>query len=126
MKSNLQQKIALVTGGTSGIGRASALAFARENYRVVVAGRREAEGAAVVAELAAQGGEAIFVRTDVARESDIVALIARTLEHFGRLDVAFNNAGVEGSFGIQTADQTEEHYRHIFEINVKGVLFAMK
>lgn len=126
MKSNVPSKVALITGGTSGIGRATALAFARENYRVVVAGRREAEGAAVVAEIKALGGEALFIRTDVTREADLVALVARTVEKFGRLDVAFNNAGVEGNFGLMTADQTEEQYRQIFEPNVKGVLLAMK
>lgn len=126
MKSNIPARVVLITGGTSGIGRASALAFARENYRVVIAGRREKEGAAVVAEIAAQGGEAIFVRTDVTREADLIALVARTVEHFGRLDVAFNNAGVEGTFGLNTAEQTEEHYRHVFDANVKGVLLSMK
>jgi NAD(P)-dependent dehydrogenase (short-subunit alcohol dehydrogenase family) len=126
MKSNLTSKVALITGGTSGIGRAAALAFAKENYRVVVAGRREKEGAAVAAEINGQGGEAIFVRTDVTREADLAALVARTLERFGRLDVAFNNAGVEGTFGLTTAEQTEEHFDHVFSANVRGVLFAMK
>lgn len=126
MKSNQPSKVALITGGTSGIGRASALAFAKENYRVVIAGRREKEGAAVVAELKAFGAEALFVRTDVTRESELAALVARTVEHFGRLDVAFNNAGVEGQFGLTTAEQTEDHYNHVFDANVRGVLFAMK
>ena len=126
MKSNLTTKVALVTGGTSGIGRAAALAFAKENYRVVIAGRREKEGAAVAAEINGQGGEAIFVRTDVTREAELAALVARTLERFGRLDVAFNNAGVEGQFGLTTAEQTEEHVERVFSANVRGVLFAMK
>src|ERR1041384_6053366 len=101
MKTNhsiptLTEKVAIVTGGTSGIGRAAALAFAREGARVVVAGRREKEGNDVVAEIKAAGGEAIFIRTDVTRESDHVALVNQTFEQFGRLDFAFNNAGVLG------------------------------
>jgi NAD(P)-dependent dehydrogenase (short-subunit alcohol dehydrogenase family) len=126
MKSNIPQKVALITGGTSGIGRAAALAFAKENYRVVIAGRREKEGAAVVGEITKLGGEALFVRTDVTREADLAALVTRTIERFGRLDVAFNNAGVEGQFGLTTAEQTEEHFEHVFSANVRGVLFAMK
>jgi NAD(P)-dependent dehydrogenase (short-subunit alcohol dehydrogenase family) len=126
MKSNLPSKVALITGGTSGIGRAAALAFAKENYRVVIAGRREKEGVAVVAEIKALGAEGLFVRTDVTRESELAALVARTVEQFGRLDAAFNNAGVEGQFGLTTAEQTEEHYNHVFNANVRGVLFSMK
>ena len=126
MKSNLPTKVALITGGTSGIGRAAALAFAQQNYAVVVAGRREKEGATVVAEIEKLGGEALFVRTDVTRDADLAALVARTLERFGRLDAAFNNAGVEGQFGLTIADQTAEHYDHVFNANVRGVLFAMK
>lgn len=126
MKNNLSSKVVLITGGTSGIGRAAALAFARENYRVAIAGRREEQGAAVVREIEALGGEAVFVRTDVTQEADIAALVTRVLDHFGRIDVAFNNAGVEGKFGLTTAEQTDEHYRHVFDANVRGVLFAMK
>lgn len=123
---NLSNKIVLITGGTSGIGRAAALAFAREGARVVVSGRRESEGAAVVSEIKTLGGDALFVRTDVTRESELAELVARTVTIFGRLDIAFNNAGTEGSFGLTTVDQTEEHYHHVFDANVKGVLFAMK
>lgn len=126
MKNNLPSKVVLITGGTSGIGRATALAFARENYRVAIAGRREEQGAAVVREIEALGGEALFVRTDVAQEAELAALVSRVLERFGRLDVAFNNAGVEGRFGLTTAEQTEENYRQVFDANVRGVLFAMK
>lgn len=126
MKNNLSTKVALVTGGTSGIGRATALAFAREGMRVVVAGRRDKEGQAVAAAIKAEGGEAIFVRTDVTRESDLEALVRTTLSTYGRLDVAFNNAGIEGTFGLTTTEQTEAHYQQVFDANVKGVLLAMK
>lgn len=118
-------KVAIVTGGTSGIGRATALAFAREGARVVVAGRRETEGREVVAEIAAARGEAIFVRTDVTRETDHSALVERTLAAFGRLDVAFNNAGLITPPRPVT-EETTETYDAIFDANVRSVFFALK
>src|SRR4051812_44097505 len=87
-------KVAIVTGATSGIGKATALAFAQEGAKVAIAGRREEEGAAVVREIEQAGGEALFVRTDVSREAEVAALVAQTVDRFGRLDFAFNNAGV--------------------------------
>lgn len=130
MKNNystptLVNKVAIVTGGTSGIGRAAAIAFAREGARVVVAGRREKEGRDVVAEIKAHDGEAIFVRTDVTREADHRALVERTLAEFGRLDFAFNNAGLLGAAAALT-EQTVETYDAVFDANVKGVFFAIK
>ncbi len=124
--SRFSNQVALVTGGTSGIGRAAALAYAREGARVVVAGRREKQGQAVVAEIKAAGGDAVFFRADVTRESDLATLVARTVDHYGRLNVAFNNAGIEGNFGPTIAEQTEEHFDRVFAANVKGVLLAMK
>jgi NAD(P)-dependent dehydrogenase (short-subunit alcohol dehydrogenase family) len=118
-------KVALVTGGNSGIGRAAAIAFAREGAKVVVAGRREAEGNATVKLITDAGGEALFVKTDVAHEEEVAALAAQTLSHFGRLDVAFNNAGVEGTLG-PIAGQTVENYHRIFDANVKGVFLSLK
>ena len=88
-------KVALITGGNAGIGRATAIEFAKQGAKVVVSGRREKEGHEVVAEIKALGGEAIFVKTDVSKESDVKAMIEQTLATFGRLDFAFNNAGVE-------------------------------
>ena len=118
-------KVALITGGTAGIGRATAIAFAERGANVVVAGRREAEGAESVALIQKAGGNGLFVRTDVAIESDIEALVARTLEQFGRLDFAFNNAGV-GGLGRATMTATADIYDQIMNINVRGVYFSMK
>jgi len=126
MNTNLSSKVVLVTGGTSGIGRAAALAYARLGAQVVVAGRREKEGAEVVEEIKAKGGQALFVKTDVTRENDLAELVKKTVDAYGRLDIAFNNAGVEGNFGLTTVEQTEAHYHHVFDANVKGVLFSMK
>jgi NAD(P)-dependent dehydrogenase (short-subunit alcohol dehydrogenase family) len=86
----------LITGGTSGIGRATAVAFAEQGANVVVAGRREAEGAESVRLVEKAGGNGLFVRTDVAIEKEVEAMVARTVEYFRRLDFAFNNAGVSG------------------------------
>src|ERR1700689_3908340 len=102
---NYANKIALVTGGTSGIGKATALAFARAGAKVVVTGRREKEGAAVVAEIQKLGGTAAFPRADVSQEADVKAMVDFTLATYGRLDIAFNNAGVEW---LGTLDQATE------------------
>jgi NAD(P)-dependent dehydrogenase (short-subunit alcohol dehydrogenase family) len=118
-------RVVLVTGGNAGIGRATAAEFARQGAQVVVSGRREKEGRAVVAEIEASGGEAIFIKTDVSKESDVKALIERTLAKFGRLDCAFNNAGVEQAL-TPLPDQTEETYDQIMDINVKGVWLSLK
>ena len=126
MNASLQNKVALVTGGTSGIGEALAFALAKRGAKVVVAGRRENEGRSVVNAIKKRGGKALFVKTDVSREADVKALVDKTLATFGRLDFAFNNAGIEGTAGLTTDKQTEENYRHTFDINVLGVLLSMK
>ncbi len=123
--SQFAGKVALVTGGNAGIGREAALAFAKQGAQVVVSGRRETEGNAVIAEIEASGGEAIFVKTDVSREGDVKAMIDRTLARFGRLDCAFNNAGIEQAL-TPLPDQTEETYDQIMDINVKGVWLSLK
>src|SRR5438876_4624289 len=126
MNTSLKNKVALITGGTSGIGAAAALQLARAGAKVVVAGRREKEGQAVVKAIENAGGQALFVKTDVSREADVKALVDKTVARFGRLDFAFNNAGVEGAAGVTTDKQTEENYRHTFDINVLGLLLTMK
>src|SRR5262245_56139881 len=120
-----QGRVALITGGTAGIGRATALAFAREGARVVITGRREKEGNEVVDEIKQLDGEAIFIKTDVAKEADVKAMVEKTIATFGRLDFAFNNAGVEQPITPLT-EQTEETYNQVMDINVKGVWLSMK
>ncbi|WP_395749263.1 SDR family oxidoreductase [Prosthecobacter sp.] len=124
MQTSFQNKVVLITGATSGIGKVTALAFAKAGAKVVVSGRREAEGQAVVSEIKAAGGEATFVKADVAKEADVSALVAKTVETYGRLDVAFNNAGIELTGAI--VDVKEEDYRRTFDINVWGVITSMK
>ena len=117
-------KVALVTGGTSGIGKATAIEFARAGAKVVLTGRREKEGAQVVAEIRKLGGDAGFFRADVSKDADVKAMVDFTVDKFGRLDIAFNNAGVEWKGPLEEA--TEAEYRHIFDINVWGVLNSMR
>src|SRR5205085_12644397 len=102
-------KVAIVTGGTSGIGRAAAVAYAREGARVVVAGRRAAEGEETVQLLRAQGGDGLFVATDVSKAAQVKELVDRTMQKFGRLDFAFNNAGIEQE-PTPFLEQDEETY----------------
>jgi NAD(P)-dependent dehydrogenase (short-subunit alcohol dehydrogenase family) len=118
-------KVALVTGGTGGIGRAAAVAWAREGARVVVAGRRAAEGSETVRLVEQAGAEGLFVAADVSREADAKRMVEAALERFGRLDVAFNNAGIEGT-AAPLAEQSEQDFDRVFAVNVKGVWLAMK
>jgi NAD(P)-dependent dehydrogenase (short-subunit alcohol dehydrogenase family) len=117
--------VVLITGALTGIGRATALAFAREGARLVVSGRREEEGRKLAAELEKLGAEAEFVRSDVRHEAEIRSLVDKTVARFGRLDVAVNNAGTEGTPGPLT-EQTVETYAATFDTNVLGTLLSMK
>jgi NAD(P)-dependent dehydrogenase (short-subunit alcohol dehydrogenase family) len=117
--------VVLVTGGLSGIGRAAAVAFAKKGAKVVVAGRRDDAGKALVKELRSLGSEAEFINTDVRKEEDVRALVDKTVARFGRLDVAVNNAGTEGKGGRIT-EQTAESYAATFDTNVLGVVLSMK
>ena len=123
--SQFAEKVALITGGNAGIGRAAAIEFAKQGAKVVVSGRREKEGREVTAEIKALGGEAIFVKADISKASDVKAMIEQTLAKFGRLDFAFNNAGVEQLL-TPLPEQTEETYDQIMDINVKGVWLSLK
>jgi NAD(P)-dependent dehydrogenase (short-subunit alcohol dehydrogenase family) len=117
--------VVLITGGLSGIGRAAAVAFAKKGAKVVVAGRRDEAGKALVRELCSLGSEAEFINTDVRKEDDVRALVDKTVAKFGRLDVAVNNAAIEGRGGPIT-EQTAESFAATFDTNVLGVVLSMK
>jgi NAD(P)-dependent dehydrogenase (short-subunit alcohol dehydrogenase family) len=121
----MNNRVVLITGGLTGIGRATALAFANEGAHVVVSGRRDKEGQELAAELQALGAEASFIRGDVRNEEDVRDLVDRTVARFGRLDVAVNCAGTEGKPGPVT-EQTAETYAATFDTNVLGTLLSMK
>lgn len=126
MHSSFEGQVALVTGGSSGIGRAAALAFAAQGARVVVASRRAEQSEETVALIRAGGGEAFFVRTDVTQAAEVEALVARTVERHGRLDYAFNNAGIEGDPFIPLHKYSEEMWDSVIAINLKGIFLSMK
>jgi NAD(P)-dependent dehydrogenase (short-subunit alcohol dehydrogenase family) len=117
--------VVLITGGLTGIGRATALAFAREGAMVMIAGRREEASTELLKQLRAFGAEAEFIKADVRKDDDVRTMIDQTVARFGRLDVAVNNAGTEGVPGPVTA-QTPESYAATFDTNVLGVLLSMK
>jgi NAD(P)-dependent dehydrogenase (short-subunit alcohol dehydrogenase family) len=117
--------VVLITGALTGIGRAAAVAFAGKGAKVVVAGRRDEVGKALVKELRSLGSEAEFTNADVRSDDDVRALVDKTVARFGRLDVAVNNAGTEGQVGPIT-EQTAESYAATFDTNVLGVILSMK
>jgi len=121
----MSSSVVLITGALTGIGRATAFAFARERARVVVSGRREEAGRALVTELRASQTEAEFVRTDVRLDEDVRTLVDHTVKRFGRLDIAVNNAGTEGQPGPLT-DQSKESYAATFDTNVLGTMLSLK
>jgi len=121
----MNTQVVLITGGLTGIGRATAFAFAKEGAQVVVSGRRGEEGQKLVSEIRKAGAEAEFIHADVRREEDVRNLIDKTVERFGRLDVAVNTAGPEGVPGPIT-EQTADSYAATFDTNVLGTLLSMK
>jgi NAD(P)-dependent dehydrogenase (short-subunit alcohol dehydrogenase family) len=118
-------KVALVTGGTSGIGRETAVLFAKRGARVVVAGRRENEGNETIELIRSAGGEGMFVPTNVSQASDVKAVVEKTVEAFGGLDYAFNNAGTEGNW-VPIVEQSEEDWDRTIAINLKGTWLCLK
>jgi NAD(P)-dependent dehydrogenase (short-subunit alcohol dehydrogenase family) len=121
----MSNPVVLITGALTGIGRAAAVAFAKEGARLVVTGRRDDAGQQLATELRALGAEAEFIRADVRHEDEVRDLVDRTVARFGRLDVAVNNAATEGQVGPIT-DQTAESYAATFDTNVLGVILSMK
>jgi NAD(P)-dependent dehydrogenase (short-subunit alcohol dehydrogenase family) len=125
MTKELEGKVGLVTGGTSGIGRDTAVLFAKAGAKVVVAGRREPEGEETVELVRAAGGDGLFVKADVSKASEVDTLVQKTVEKFGRLDIAFNNAGIEGVW-VPIVRQSEEDWDRTIDINLKGVWLCLK
>ncbi len=121
-----QDKVIIVTGATSGMGRAAAVAFAAEGARVVVGGRRQPEGEETVTMIKKAGGQGMFVHADVSREADVEQLVNRTVERFGRLDVAFNNAGTGGRGFVPITEVTANDFEEILGVNLRSVAFGMK
>jgi NAD(P)-dependent dehydrogenase (short-subunit alcohol dehydrogenase family) len=121
----LQDKVALVTGGTSGIGRATAIAFGAAGATVVFSGRRDAEGEKTAKLIRETGAECLYVHSDASNEKDIKALVLHTVETYGRLDFAFNNAGVE-SPGKPLHEQSIEEFDNLMAVNVRGLFLCMK
>jgi NAD(P)-dependent dehydrogenase (short-subunit alcohol dehydrogenase family) len=121
----MNEQVVLITGALTGIGRAAAVAFAKKGAKVVVSGRHDEAGKALVEELRSFGSEAEFINADVRKEDDVRGLVNKTVARFGRLDVAVNNAATEGAVGPIT-DQTAESFAATFETNVLGVVLSMK
>jgi NAD(P)-dependent dehydrogenase (short-subunit alcohol dehydrogenase family) len=119
-------KVALVTGGTSGIGAATACALARDGAQVVIAAERPDGSAAVLDEINALGGDAVFIKADVTGNAEVQALVQATLDRFGRLDCAVNSAGIIGETKIPTAEITEANWNRVIGINLTGVWLCMK
>jgi NAD(P)-dependent dehydrogenase (short-subunit alcohol dehydrogenase family) len=125
LEFTMSQQVVLITGALTGIGRATALAFAKTGAQLVVSGRRPAEGKALEAELQQLGAQALFIQADVRHDDDVRALVDQTVARFGRLDIAVNNAGTEGRPGA-IVEQTAESYAATFDTNVLGTLLSMK
>jgi NAD(P)-dependent dehydrogenase (short-subunit alcohol dehydrogenase family) len=125
MSEELNNKVALITGGTTGIGRDTAVRFAKAGAKVVFTGRREAEGKETLALVKAAGGDGLFILSDVAQSAQVQSAVQKTVEKFGRLDVAFNNAGIEGA-NAPIIEQSEADYDRTMGINVKGVWLSLK
>jgi NAD(P)-dependent dehydrogenase (short-subunit alcohol dehydrogenase family) len=125
MAGRVQDKVALITGGGSGIGRATAVAFAREGAKVAVADYNTEGGERTVREIKEASGQAFFHAADVANPNDVEALVKQVVERYGRLDCAFNNAGIEGEFAT-TPNYSIEGWHRVISINLDGVFYCMK
>jgi NAD(P)-dependent dehydrogenase (short-subunit alcohol dehydrogenase family) len=119
------QKVAIVTGGSSGIGRATAVALAKQGVKLTVAARRAKEGEETLRRVKEAGSDGIFVKTDVANETDVRSLVKKTVDRYGKLDYAFNNAGIEET-PTSLIEQTSEKFDQIMNVNVKGVWMCLK
>ena len=125
MTTGLEGKVGLVTGGTSGIGRDTAILFAKAGVKVVIAGRRELEGQETVDLVRSAGGDGLFLKADVSKAAEVDAIIQKAVQRFGRLDIAFNNAGIEGTW-VPIVNQSEKDWDQTIDINLKGVWLCLK
>jgi NAD(P)-dependent dehydrogenase (short-subunit alcohol dehydrogenase family) len=126
MSQPFEGKVALITGGSSGIGRATALAFAAEGACVAIAARRSEESQEIVREITAKGGDAIFVQTDITQPDQVERMVKTTVDFYGRLDFAFNNAGVLGTPFVPCPDYKLETWDQVISVNLTGVFLSMK
>lgn len=126
MKKRFEDKVVIVTGASAGIGKVAALEFAEEGAKVVVAARSVDKGEQVVTQIKERGGNAVFIQTDVSQTNSVQAMVAGTIEKYGRLDCAFNNAGIGGDIALATADHTEENWDRVMATNLKGLWLCMK
>ena len=125
MYTEFKDKVVIITGASSGIGKASALAFANEGAKLVLSDVQDKEGEALAEELRKKGNECIYVNCDISKPSDVKNMVSETVKHYGHLDIAFNNAGIEGEMGF-IADSSEDNFDRIIGINLKGVWACMK
>jgi NAD(P)-dependent dehydrogenase (short-subunit alcohol dehydrogenase family) len=126
MTRRFESKIVLVTGATSGIGRATAIAFAREGARVLLAARRSGEGESVRQLIERDGGAAVFVRTDVTRPAEVERMVNMCVSLYGGLDVAVNSAGIEGTFAVPTAEYDPQVWCQVIDVNLTGLFYCLK
>lgn len=122
----MKKKTVIVTGGSTGIGKATAIAFSKKGYNIVISGRNESTGKQAAQEISSNGTECVFIKTDVRKEEDVMRLIDETVKTFGQLDVIVNNAGIAGTQSGFLADQTSENLRELLDTNVMGLFFGMK
>ncbi len=124
--SNFQNKVILITGATSGLGATAAVSLAGKGAKVAITGRREEQGTAVVDQMKAAGGEGLFIKADVTVRADVEAMVAKTVERFGRLDGAVNNAGITGGMFKPLADYADEDWHSVIDTNLTGVFLCMR
>ena len=124
--SSFENKVILITGATSGLGATAAVSLASKGAKVAITGRREEQGQAVVEQMKAAGGEGLFIKADVTVRADVEAMVARTVEKFGRLDGAVNNAGVTGGMFKPLADYADEDWHSVIDTNLTGVFLSMR
>lgn len=124
--SNFENKVILITGATSGLGATAAISLAAKGAKVAITGRREEQGNAVVDRMKAAGGEGLFIKADVTVRADVEAMVAKTVERFGRLDGAVNNAGITGGIFKPVADFTDDEWGSVIDTNLTGVFMSMR